>query len=178
MQESARRIAKVSIESRLPLNEDEYVSSFRVELMDAVMQWCKGAKFVDICKLTDVFEGSIIRAFRRLQELIRQMMQAAKAIGNEELETKFAGSLEKLERQGSIIFSPCVRAMAGCPPLLCKKDAHVSTFLPFCSHNLLGLSTCDRHANMGTLSVLSCAFLQVPPPLVLYTCVLYASRHY
>lgn len=106
MQESARRIAKVSIESRLPVNEDEYVSSFRVELMDAVMQWCRGAKFADICKLTDVFEGSIIRAFRRLQELLRQMMQAAKAIGNTELETKFTGSLEKLERQGSIIFSP------------------------------------------------------------------------
>jgi ATP-dependent RNA helicase DOB1 len=106
MQESARRIAKVSIESRLPLNEDEYIAGFRVELMDAVMQWCKGAKFAEICKLTDIFEGSIIRAFRRLQELIRQMTQAAKAIGNEELENKFNGALNKLERQGSIIFSP------------------------------------------------------------------------
>jgi ATP-dependent RNA helicase DOB1 len=106
MQESARRIAKVSIESRLTLDEDEYVSSFKVELMDAVMQWCKGAKFAEICKLTDVFEGSIIRAFRRLQELLRQMTQAAKAIGNKELEEKFTLSLEKLERPGSIIFSP------------------------------------------------------------------------
>jgi ATP-dependent RNA helicase DOB1 len=106
MQESARRIAKVSIESRLTLDEDEYVSSFKVELMDAVLQWCKGAKFAEICKLTDVFEGSIIRAFRRLQELLRQMTQASKAIGNEELETKFTRSLEKLERPGSIIFSP------------------------------------------------------------------------
>lgn len=106
MQESARRIAKVSIESRLTVNEDEYVAGFKVELMDAVMQWCKGAKFADICKLTDVFEGSIIRAFRRLQELLRQMTQAAKAIGNEELETKFTKSLEKLSREGSIIFSP------------------------------------------------------------------------
>ncbi|UZJ54392.1 hypothetical protein CBS101457_003712 [Exobasidium rhododendri] len=106
MQESARRIAKVSIESRLSINEDEYVAGFKVELMDAVMQWCKGAKFADICKLTDVFEGSIIRAFRRLQELLRQMTQASKAIGNEELEVKFTKSLEKLNREGSIIFSP------------------------------------------------------------------------
>lgn len=106
MQETARRIAKVSIECRMPLNEDEYVSSFKVELMDAVLQWCKGAKFADICKLTDVFEGSIIRAFRRLQELLRQMTQASKAIGNTELEEKFTGSLAKLERQSSIIFSP------------------------------------------------------------------------
>ncbi|KDN37581.1 antiviral helicase [Tilletiaria anomala UBC 951] len=106
LQETARRIAKVSKESRLPLNEDEYVKSFKVELMDAVIQWCRGAKFADICKLTDVFEGSLIRAFRRLQELLRQLVEAAKAIGNDELETKFNQSLAMLERQTSIIFSP------------------------------------------------------------------------
>ncbi|CAO1614210.1 unnamed protein product [Sympodiomycopsis kandeliae] len=106
MQETARRIAKVSKESRMEINEDEYISSFKVEMMDAVMQWCKGAKFSEICKLTDVFEGSVIRAFRRLQELIRQMTMAAKAIGNVELEEKFNASLAKLERQSSIIFSP------------------------------------------------------------------------
>lgn len=106
MQESARRIAKVSIESRLPVNEEEYVAGFRVELMDAVMQWCKGAKFSEICKLTDIFEGSIIRAFRRLAELIRQMEQAASAIGNAELKEKFEAARSKLEREKSIIFSP------------------------------------------------------------------------
>ena len=74
--------------------------------MDAVLQWCRGSKFADICKLTDVFEGSIIRAFRRLQELLRQMAQAARAIGNEELQKKFEDSLERLERPNSIIFSP------------------------------------------------------------------------
>lgn len=34
--------------------------------------------------------GSIIRCMRRLEELLRQMCQAAKAIGNTELENKFA----------------------------------------------------------------------------------------
>ncbi|SPO22952.1 probable MTR4 - involved in nucleocytoplasmic transport of mRNA [Ustilago trichophora] len=106
MQETARRIAKVSIESKLPLVEEEYVSSFKVELMDLVMQWCNGAKFAEICKLTDVFEGSIIRCMRRLQELIRQLVQAAKAIGNEGLADKFEKTLAMLEREGSIIFSP------------------------------------------------------------------------
>ncbi|KIS70313.1 putative ATP-dependent RNA helicase MTR4 [Mycosarcoma maydis] len=106
MQETARRIAKVSIESKLALVEEEYVSSFKVELMDLVMQWCNGAKFAEICKLTDVFEGSIIRCMRRLQELIRQLVQAAKAIGNEALAEKFDKSLTMLEREGSIIFSP------------------------------------------------------------------------
>lgn len=52
MQEMARRIAKVSQESKLPLVEDDYVQSFRVELMDAVVQWCRGASFTDICKVS------------------------------------------------------------------------------------------------------------------------------
>ncbi|WFD26071.1 RNA helicase [Malassezia nana] len=106
LQDTARRIAQVSVESQLPVVEQEYVQSFKVELMEAVLQWCQGARFADICQLTDVFEGSIIRAFRRLQELLRQMAQAAKAIGNEELQVKFEQALAKLERPQSIIFSP------------------------------------------------------------------------
>jgi hypothetical protein len=51
MQEIARRIAKVSKESKLAINEDDYVSSFKVELMDAVVQWCRGASFAEICKV-------------------------------------------------------------------------------------------------------------------------------
>ncbi|KAH7911745.1 ATP-dependent RNA helicase [Hygrophoropsis aurantiaca] len=104
MQELARRIAKVSQESKLPLVEDEYVSSFKVELMDAVVQWCRGASFSDICKLTDQFEGNLIRVFRRLGELLRQMAQAAKVIGNSELEEKFQKASEMLERPNSVIF--------------------------------------------------------------------------
>jgi ATP-dependent RNA helicase DOB1 len=54
LQETARRIAKVSNESGIALVEDEYVQSFKVEMMDAVLQWCKGAKFADICKVRRV----------------------------------------------------------------------------------------------------------------------------
>ena len=57
MQEIARRIAKVSKESKLPINEDDYVKSFKVELMDAVVQWCRGASFSDICKVRIPFES-------------------------------------------------------------------------------------------------------------------------
>lgn len=57
--------------------------------MDVVHLWTQGAQFSQICKMTDAFEGSIIRCIRRLEELMRQMCQAAKAIGNTELENKF-----------------------------------------------------------------------------------------
>jgi len=56
-------------------------------------------------QLTDQFEGSLIRVFRRLQELIRQMAQAAKVIGNVELQQKFEKASEMLERPNSVIFT-------------------------------------------------------------------------
>lgn len=57
LQEYARRIAKVSIDAKLDLDEEEYVSKFKCTLMDVVLCWSKGATFLQICKMTDVFEG-------------------------------------------------------------------------------------------------------------------------
>ena len=48
--------------------------------------------------MTDVYEGSLIRLFRRLEELLRQIAQAAKVMGSEELEQKFTKSLELVRR--------------------------------------------------------------------------------
>uniref|UniRef100_A0A8C8K827 Exosome RNA helicase MTR4 n=1 Tax=Oncorhynchus tshawytscha TaxID=74940 RepID=A0A8C8K827_ONCTS len=90
MQECAKRIAKVSAEAKLEVDEETYLDKFRPHLMDVVYTWANGSTFAQICKMTDVFEGSIIRCMRRLEELLRQMCQAAKAIGNTELENKFA----------------------------------------------------------------------------------------
>ena len=46
-------------------------------------------KFVDVQKLTGSFEGTTIRTLRRLEELVRQITTAAKAIGDKGLEAKF-----------------------------------------------------------------------------------------
>jgi ATP-dependent RNA helicase DOB1 len=48
--------------------------------------------------MTDVYEGSLIRLFRRLEELLRQIAQAAKVMGSEELEQKFELALTKVRR--------------------------------------------------------------------------------
>ena len=48
--------------------------------MDVVNAWCKGGSFSSIVELTDVYEGSIIRAMRRLEELLRDMCHAAKGL--------------------------------------------------------------------------------------------------
>lgn len=48
--------------------------------------------------MTNVYEGSLIRLFRRLEELLRQMAQAAKVMGNDDLTKKFDESLQKIRR--------------------------------------------------------------------------------
>ena len=66
--------------------------------MEAVYAWCKGAKFVQVQQLTEAYEGTTIRTLRRLEELIRQITVAAKAIGNQELESKFEKGGELIKR--------------------------------------------------------------------------------
>ncbi|KAF5296655.1 hypothetical protein FQR65_LT10195 [Abscondita terminalis] len=103
MQDLARRIAKVSTEARLQLDEESYVEKFRPSLMDVVFAWCNGAVFSELCKMTDIFEGSIIRCMRRLEELLREMVQASKTIGNTDLEDKFNTAIKIIKRD--IVFA-------------------------------------------------------------------------
>lgn len=103
MQDLAKRIAKISNECKLELDEESYIEKFKPYLMDVVLHWCKGSSFLSICKMTDIFEGSIIRCMRRLEELLRQMCQAAKTIGDTDLENKFAEGIRLLKRD--IVFA-------------------------------------------------------------------------
>ena len=120
IQAQARIVAKVSAESKLDVNEEEYVNSFKWQLMETVLAWANGKPFADIwyvflspgtillrrlkltdcvfSKMTNVYEGSLIRLFRRLEELLRQMAEAAKVMGSEELKEKFELALNKIRR--------------------------------------------------------------------------------
>ncbi|KAK3683460.1 rRNA-processing arch domain-containing protein [Podospora appendiculata] len=98
IQAQARIVAKVSAESKLDVNEEEYVQSLKWQLMETVMAWANGKPFAEICKMTNAYEGSLIRLFRRLEELLRQMAEAAKVMGSEELKDKFELSLSKIRR--------------------------------------------------------------------------------
>ena len=48
--------------------------------------------------MTEVYEGNLIRVFRRLEEGLRQMAEASKVMGNEQLEKKFDEALTKIRR--------------------------------------------------------------------------------
>ncbi|KAG2378787.1 hypothetical protein C9374_007935 [Naegleria lovaniensis] len=103
LEKAARRVAEVSIESKLDLDVEKYLQSFPCNMMNLTYAWCNGAQFVEICKMTEMFEGSIVRSMRRCEEIVRQMCAAAKAIGEESLEKKLLLGLEKMRRD--IVFS-------------------------------------------------------------------------
>lgn len=99
----ARRVAKVQLECKVQIDVENFVSSFRCDIMQAVYDWAKGSKFSTIMEGTQVFEGSLIRAIRRLEEVLQQLIQAAKSIGETELETKFEEAITKIKRD--IVFA-------------------------------------------------------------------------
>ncbi|XVE71946.1 hypothetical protein DITRI_Ditri10aG0191600 [Diplodiscus trichospermus] len=104
LQESARKIAEIQHECKLDVNVDEYVeSTVRPFLMDVIYCWSKGATFAEVIQMTDIFEGSIIRSARRLDEFLNQLRAAAQAVGEADLEKKFGAASESLRR--GIIFA-------------------------------------------------------------------------
>lgn len=90
LQQIADRVATIMLESKIPLEREDYVKKFNPDIMEIVYRWVEGAKFKEICEqANEVFEGTIIRSFRRLDELLQQIAEACKVIGNMELMEKF-----------------------------------------------------------------------------------------
>ncbi|KAK2987010.1 hypothetical protein RJ640_024908 [Escallonia rubra] len=103
LQDTARRVAKVQLECKVQIDVENFVSSFRPDIMEAVYAWAKGSKFYEIMEISQVFEGSLIRAIRRLEEVLQQLIQAAKSIGETELEAKLEDAVSKIKRD--IVFA-------------------------------------------------------------------------
>ncbi|KAJ4950054.1 hypothetical protein NE237_026886 [Protea cynaroides] len=94
-QASARRISEVQRECKLDVNVAEYLeSTVRPYLIDVIYCWLKGATFAVDIEMTDIFEGSIIQLDRRLDEFLNQLCAAAHAVGEVDLENKFAAASE------------------------------------------------------------------------------------
>ncbi|KAJ1633878.1 hypothetical protein T492DRAFT_977755 [Pavlovales sp. CCMP2436] len=103
LQALAKRIGQVKLECKMPIDVEEYVKCFSVQLVDLVFEWCAGKRFVDLMLMTKQYEGSIIRMLHRLEELMRQLMTAAKTIGDADLEDKCARGGALLRRD--IVFA-------------------------------------------------------------------------
>ncbi|KAL5178416.1 DExH-box ATP-dependent RNA helicase DExH9 [Glycine soja] len=103
LQDTARRVAQLQLECKVEIDVESFVKSFRPDIMEAVYAWAKGSKFYEIMEITQVFEGSLIRAIRRLEEVLQQLIEAAKSIGETQLEAKFEEAVSKIKRD--IVFA-------------------------------------------------------------------------
>eukprot|EP00803_Ostreobium_quekettii_P000360 evm.model.scf_2577.3 EVM.evm.TU.scf_2577.3 scf_2577:12172-20282(+) len=103
VQGAARRVARVCSDCKLPINEGEFLGRFRPDLMEATLAWSNGAKFSDALKLVEVYEGSLVRAIRRLDQLLREVEGAVQLMGDKQLAETVAAAASSLERD--IIFA-------------------------------------------------------------------------
>merc|ERR1712129_639993 len=99
----ARNVAEVMVENKMPIDIEEYVSKLKPNLMDVILAWLEGKRFYEIMNHCNLYEGTVVRVIRRLEELIRELASAAKTIGNEELAQKLNDGRSRLKR--GIIFA-------------------------------------------------------------------------
>jgi ATP-dependent RNA helicase DOB1 len=100
---AARLVGEAQSACGVPVDVDEYCDSFKVTLCEITYAWSKGGNFDDVHKKTDLFEGTVTRAMRRLDELMMELRGAAKAVGDVELADKFERGAESM-RHG-IVFA-------------------------------------------------------------------------
>jgi ATP-dependent RNA helicase DOB1 len=96
---SASAMFSMSSEDRIEF----YAKNFTPSLMRVCYDWARGDKFKDIIQKTTVYEGSIIRAIRRLNELLLQLKSASISLGDDSLASKFDACSEKITRD--IVFA-------------------------------------------------------------------------
>ncbi|KAF8362544.1 hypothetical protein PRIPAC_89467 [Pristionchus pacificus] len=89
IQRFARKIAGMINKTGQELVEGEYVDGFKSSMMEVTRQWVKSVGFGTLMKSTDLYEGTIIRCLRRLEELLKEMSAAADVIDNKKLKGTF-----------------------------------------------------------------------------------------
>ncbi|KAI9264753.1 NUC185 domain-containing protein [Sporodiniella umbellata] len=99
----AKRLAEQQAECGLSISVEDYVDGFRFGLVEVVYEWAKGLPFKHITDLTDVLEGSIVRCISRIDETCREVMGAARMVGDTSLYKKMEQAEQDIKRD--IVFA-------------------------------------------------------------------------
>ena len=93
----ALSLGRVQANAGLEIIPSEYArGALRWGLVTSVYQWARHMPFREICDLTDVPEGTIVRTVTRLDETCREVRNAARVIGDPEL-------FHKMEKASGLI---------------------------------------------------------------------------
>ncbi|KAF8776364.1 hypothetical protein HU200_003596 [Digitaria exilis] len=102
--DTAIRLGQLQTQFKVPVDPEEYASdNLKFGLVEVVYEWAKGTPFADICELTDVSEGLIVRTIVRLDETCREFRNAASIMGNSALYKKMEVASNAIKRD--IVFA-------------------------------------------------------------------------
>ncbi|KAJ4849927.1 Antiviral helicase ski2 [Turnera subulata] len=102
--ETAIKLGELQAQFNLQINPQDYASeNLKFGLVEVVYEWAKGTPFADICELTDVPEGMIVRTIVRLDETCREFRNAAAIMGNSALYKKMESASNAIKRD--IVFA-------------------------------------------------------------------------
>ena len=110
LRDAARRVARAEVECLPPgssVDVEEYVEGFSAELMPLVAAWARGTRFSELLQQrgqgSRMYEGSVVRAIRRIEELLRQLADGAASVGEAALQAKCTEAAALLRRD--IVFA-------------------------------------------------------------------------
>lgn len=102
--DTAIKLGELQSQFKLQIDPQEYArENLRFGLVEVVYEWAKGTAFADICELTDVPEGLIVRTIVRLDETCREFRNAAAIMGNSALYKKMQVASNAIKRD--IVFA-------------------------------------------------------------------------
>lgn len=102
--DTARNLGYIQANLNVNIDPDEYVQdNLKFGLVEVVYEWAKGTPFAEICELTDVPEGLIVRTIVRLDETCREFKNAALIMGNSALHKKMETASNGIKRD--IVFA-------------------------------------------------------------------------
>ncbi|GMH07384.1 hypothetical protein Nepgr_009224 [Nepenthes gracilis] len=97
--DTAIKLGQLQVDFKLPVNPEEYAQeNLKFGLVEVVYEWAKGTPFADICELTNVPEGLIVRTIVRLDETCREFKNAASIMGNSALHKKMEAASNAIKR--------------------------------------------------------------------------------
>ena len=99
----ARRVGEVQKQCGLNIPVEDYIQGFKFGLMEVVFEWARGMPFAELTKLTDVQEGIIVRCMQRLDEVLKDVRNAARIIGDPVLQSKMEEASRMIKRD--IVFA-------------------------------------------------------------------------
>ena len=89
---AAQSVGKQMSECKvLDTSVNDFMNSFRPEMMELCREWAKGTKFETCMKVAPrgMYEGSVVRSIRRINEVLWQLKGAMAIIGDTGLRDKF-----------------------------------------------------------------------------------------